>query len=130
MSRDDTGRWRRGCESPNPGGRPKGRIREFRALCMQVAPDLVDILLSIARDEHAKARDRISACEVVLNRAFGKPRADDEEADDPIGRQERVIALVSPELRSHLLPQNDANGPKVLTLTTSEQTTAVRLAPS
>jgi hypothetical protein len=51
MSRDEKGRWQPGCESPNPGGRPKGQIRESRGLCIQVAPELLDILLSIARCE-------------------------------------------------------------------------------
>ncbi len=124
--RGEHGRWQPGCESPNPGGRPKGSLRQFRALCIQAAPEVLETLLSIAGDDHAKPGDRIAASALILDRAFGKARVDDdEEADDSISREERVLALISPGLRARLMSQSEADRPKVLALTTSKRETVV-----
>jgi hypothetical protein len=103
LNRDEQGRWQPGCDSPNPGGRPRGSVRQFRNLCIQAAPEVLEVLLCIAGDDRAKARDRIAASALILDRAFGKPQlVDDNEPDDLASTSAKLMNLISPRLREHL----------------------------
>ncbi|MQF64325.1 hypothetical protein FIM03_03480, partial [SAR202 cluster bacterium AD-802-L14_MRT_200m] len=69
--RDRTGRFIAG-QSGNPGGRPVG----FREQIKQSTADgseLVEVVLSVLRDENASNRERMEAATWLADRGFGKP---------------------------------------------------------
>jgi len=78
--RDRTGRFLAG-QSGNPGGRPVG----FREQIKQSTADgseLVEVVLSVLRDENASNRERMDAATWLADRSFGKP-APIREPDAP-----------------------------------------------
>lgn len=70
--------WAKG-QSGNPGGRPKSH-GELRALALSHAPEMLEILLKIAR-ESKDEKARVSAADKVLDRGLGK--ATQMLANDP-----------------------------------------------
>lgn len=63
-----------------PGaGRPVDSIlkrkRELQQKVAEIAPDLAQTVMSIANDTELPASQRLQACEMLLNRAFGRPSA-------------------------------------------------------
>lgn len=67
--RADDGRFKPGV-SGNPGGRPAG-LEEIRQLAQQHAPEAIQKLV-----DHMRSKDErvsISACNALLDRAYGKP---------------------------------------------------------
>ena len=63
--------------SGNKGGRPKG-IGEIRALAKTYSPEVIDILVSLARDQNVRASDRIVCASILLNYAVGLPSKDSD----------------------------------------------------
>lgn len=59
-------------QSGNPGGRPKGKIKEIAAKAREHAEEVVNELIGIVRDKGAKDSDRISAGKELLDRGLGK----------------------------------------------------------
>lgn len=57
-------------QSGNPGGRPKAE-REVLALAREYAPAAIDRLFYWMGTDNAKAS--VSACNAILDRAYGKP---------------------------------------------------------
>ena len=72
--RNESGQFKKGV-SGNPGGRPKRTPAEQKAIDMmkEATPDMVELVLSIAGDEHASYYARLQAAELILNRSMGKP---------------------------------------------------------
>ena len=72
--RTESGQFAKGV-SGNPGGRPKRTPAEQQAIDMMKAatPEMVDLVLSIARDTHASFYAKLQAAELILNRSMGKP---------------------------------------------------------
>jgi hypothetical protein len=103
MQRDDRGKWLRGCASPNPGGRPKGAIRRVRAICQDAAEAVIQEMIELALDPNQRARDRISAANIVLDRGLGKasPEMPDDD-QEPLDQKARILRLMTPQLREHL----------------------------
>ena len=68
-------------------GRPKGGLNANRAdfieRVRQAAPEMVDVVLSIIRDEQTDASTKLRAIELVWNRAYGRPRTETDEAPMP-----------------------------------------------
>lgn len=60
-------------QSGNPGGRPK-MPEEIRDMFREISPRACEVLCEIINDHRAKNSDRIRAAEVILDRAWGKPR--------------------------------------------------------
>ena len=58
-------------QSGNPGGRPKA-LRDIVELAQSHAPDAIETLTTIMRNEEAPAAARIGAASAILDRAFGK----------------------------------------------------------
>ena len=58
--------------SGNPGGVPKDEI-SVRTLARSKGPRCIELLMGIAEDTDEKTEHRIAACEVLLDRGFGKP---------------------------------------------------------
>jgi hypothetical protein len=81
---------------------------------------VLEVLLFIAGDEHAKSRDRIAASALILDRAFGKPQQfDDDVIHDPASASARLVALISPELKARLGVPREMEQTKVPSLTTA-----------
>jgi len=61
---------------PGQSGNPSGRPKKHHALTEKArehAETAIEVLTKIAEDETAPAAARISACNILLDRAFGKP---------------------------------------------------------
>ncbi len=74
IERTANGQFAKG-SSGNPGGRPKRTPAEQKAIEMmkEATPEMVDLVLSIARDEKASFYAKLQAAELILNRSMGKP---------------------------------------------------------
>ena len=61
--------------SGNPGGRPKRTPAEQKAIEMMksATPEMVELVLGIARSEKASFYAKLQAAELILNRSMGKP---------------------------------------------------------
>ena len=72
--RNESGQFAKGV-SGNPGGRPKRTPAEQKAIDMmkEATPEMVELVLNIARDEHASFYAKLQAAELILNRSMGKP---------------------------------------------------------
>ena len=69
--RNENGRFAPGT-SGNPGGRPR-MAKEARDLIEALAPELVMILMELARDTTQPGRVRIQAATALLDRRFARP---------------------------------------------------------
>lgn len=102
MQRDDRGKWMQGV-SGNPGGRPKGAVRQIRFLCQEAAEAVIQEMIELALDPNVRPRDRISAAGIILDRGLGKPTPEMPDDDaEPLDRRAKIMKLISPELREHL----------------------------
>jgi hypothetical protein len=69
-------RWKKGCPSPNPGGRPKtAHISEAlrRALEKGEAEQLASVLLALARGQKRGSAVQIAALREIADRTEGRP---------------------------------------------------------
>ena len=57
-------------ESGNPGGRPKD-LQALTELARSMVPEVLDILINIARDQSVKDSTRMRSGEIILERAMG-----------------------------------------------------------
>ncbi len=75
-------RFRKG-KSGNPNGRPKGVAARVRELAGGDPDRFLNVVIGIAEDPKARAADRLRACEMLLDRGWGKAPAfvPVEEAD-------------------------------------------------
>ena len=71
IQRDASGKFLPGV-SANPGGMPK-QYKEVVELARNMCPEALQTLGEIMRDLDASASARVKACEVVLDRAYGRP---------------------------------------------------------
>ena len=74
VERTEKGQFQKGV-SGNPGGRPKRTPAEQQAIDMMksATPEMVELVLSIARSEKASYYAKLQAAELILNRSMGKP---------------------------------------------------------
>lgn len=95
--RDGNGRFKKG-ESGNPGGRKRGDAA-VTELARKHAPEMLRVLVEIARDKKAAVNSRVAAASQVLDRAYGRPRQALEHSG-PDGQQLPagiMVTLVKPE---------------------------------
>jgi hypothetical protein len=60
-------------KSGNPKGRTKAAtLDEIRAIARRASPEMVELLIKIARDSESD-RSKVAAANAVLDRAYGKP---------------------------------------------------------
>lgn len=64
-----TGRFTKG----NAGGGRTQLPEELKLAFRAAAPEALDVLKKILRDENAKHSDRIKCAEIILDRGYGKP---------------------------------------------------------
>ena len=84
--RDNKGRFVRGNTAGT--GRPK-RSEEFKVRAREYADEALDKLAEIMRDATAKHSDVIRACELLLERGYGKVAPASEEN----GRKNEAIVV-------------------------------------
>ena len=74
-NREITGRFAKGC-SGNPSGRPKQGKEQADALdaIKELSGDAVRCLERIIKDPKASTSARVKAAEIILDRAYGKPK--------------------------------------------------------
>ncbi len=72
--RNANGQFEKGF-SGNPGGRPKRTPEEQQAIdkMKKATPEMVDLVLSIAKNDNASFYAKLQAAELILNRSMGKP---------------------------------------------------------
>lgn len=91
--------WKRGCPSPNPGGRPRDlhKVRELAAIHTVEALDTIAELMRTADKDSVK----LAAAEAILDRAWGRPPAsvsiDASVRDDRTKAAALMIAAKFPE---------------------------------
>lgn len=95
--------------SGNPGGRPKGKVKELAARARELGPKAMDKLEAILDDPETSKRDALTAIQEVFNRGWGKPLAmtadvtnkledlDDEQLDTAIDVLRRAIGKEAAE---------------------------------
>lgn len=60
------------------GSAPKPRARtaaEIRKMALSAAPEMIQVLIQIAKDKKGPKRERVQAAQAVLDRGIGKPIA-------------------------------------------------------
>ena len=74
VERTANGQFAKGV-SGNPGGRPKRTPAEQQAIDMmkEATPEMVQLVLNIARSEKSSFYAKLQAAELILNRSMGKP---------------------------------------------------------
>ena len=72
--RNESGQFQKGV-SGNPGGRPKRTQAEQKAIDMmkEATPEMVELVLGIARSDKSSFYAKLQAAELILNRSMGKP---------------------------------------------------------
>jgi hypothetical protein len=82
--------------SGNPGGRPKDEAN-VRELAKELSAEAVERLASWMRSENPKAS--VSACNAILDRAFGRPAQSLTNADGT-GPAELIIRWLTAQSKS------------------------------
>ena len=82
-----------------PGaGRPKGSVnlnkREFLDRVQAAVPEVVNVLLDIVRDDTTDPGTKVRAIDLILNRAWGRPRTETDDAPEPTTLPAELIAAL------------------------------------
>ena len=88
--RDSKGRFVKG-NTASPG-RPK-LSDEFKSRAKTYADEALDRLAEIMRDASTKHSDVIRACELLLDRGYGKVTPIEDKNDDDNGRETGVVVI-------------------------------------
>lgn len=87
-------------QSGNPGGKPKGVLRQIRELHGNDAVKIVGELVKMALDENLDPKHRIAASKEALDRIIGKPQQKvDLSGDLNVGKRVDLRNLSDEELR-------------------------------
>jgi hypothetical protein len=94
--------WQPG-RSANPGGRPRG-YASVAALAREHTEAAIDTLATLMHDDTQKGSTRVAAAQVLLERAWGKPREVTPEGEVDVTRMsnEQLLALI--ERAAHFIP--------------------------
>lgn len=104
-------RWKPG-QSGNVNGKAGVLAKRIRQATNQ-GREIFEFLLSVMRDPNESTRNRVAASEMLLNRAFGRPRQEIEVSRDPAesNRQATVAAVLKKLPVAVLLQLQDALAP-------------------
>ncbi len=94
--RNESGQFMKGV-SGNPGGRPKRTPAEQQAIDMmkEATPEMVELVLSIAKDPKASFYAKLQAAELILNRSMGKPETYLRVENGDQSREEATASLMA-----------------------------------
>jgi len=87
--------WVKGGGSPNPSGRSK-KLECLKSRCEQLSPAALETVESIMLSTESKDADRLAACRVILEYAYGKP----SQRTEITGPDGGPIALGAVDLRN------------------------------
>jgi hypothetical protein len=114
--------WRKG-QVPNPSGKG-GAYHEMQRLAREYTPRGTEILREIADDPNEDSRNRIVAIGMLFDRAWGKPREYDPQAEareeqnkssfDPRRYTEEELEVIEAGLRMTLTGGSAPAGPAVI----------------
>ena len=84
-------RWTKGMPSPNPAGRPKmpKTVKEVKELAKEFTPMALKTLAAVCSNPKAPPAARVAAADSLINRAWGRPAANDFE-----GAEQLVIRVM------------------------------------
>jgi hypothetical protein len=93
MNRTCKGQWRKGCRSPNPGGRPRV-IKSLQAAAREYTAMALATLAEIAEKGESEAA-RVSASNALLDRGYGRPM---QNVDVRVLMEKKMSELTAAEL--------------------------------
>lgn len=103
--RDAKGRWLKGVESPNPGGRP-AVIAEVKRLAQNFTDKAVLTLVEIMDDKSAPTASRLAAANSILDRAVGRPmQAVESKVEVYDAGKAHAAALIALSQRAQLVKE-------------------------
>ena len=96
VERNANGQFAKGT-SGNPGGRPKRTPAEQKAIEMMksATPEMVDLVLGIARSDKASFYAKLQAAELILNRSMGKPETYLRVENAEESQEEAALSLLA-----------------------------------
>ena len=94
--RNEAGQFVKGV-SGNPGGRPKRTPEEQEAIekMKKATPEMVELVLAIAKSEKASFYAKLQAAELILNRSMGKPETYLRVENGEQSREEATASLMA-----------------------------------
>ena len=94
--RNESGQFQKGV-SGNPGGRPKRTPAEQQAIdkMKEATPEMVELVLGIARSEKSSFYAKLQAAELILNRSMGKPETYLRVENGEMSREEATASLMA-----------------------------------
>src|SRR4051794_5913362 len=103
------GGWKKG-QSGNPGGRPKAIVK-VEELAREHTTEAIETLGEIMRDKQAPSSSRVAAASALLDRGWGKPRAElvvDQTPDYSAMSDAQLDSTVKAELLRWITSDPDA----------------------
>jgi Mor family transcriptional regulator len=80
--------------NPNPTKSPGLTAGQMRKMAREDSARMHEILRQIAEDPEARPRERITAAQIIIDRAFGKSREEAEEEKDTESTTAKILKLV------------------------------------
>jgi hypothetical protein len=80
---EENSKWTKGMASPNPAGRPKmpKTAKEVRDIARLHTPAAIETLARVMKNPKSPAPARVAAAAAILDRGWGKPSGDLENAE-------------------------------------------------
>jgi hypothetical protein len=107
-------KWEKGMPSPNPKGRPKQpkTAAEVRAIAREHTVGAIETLVKVHKNPKAPPAARVAAATAIIDRGWGKPSGDLENAE---GLIIQVVKFAQPQLHEPQIKtvehiENDDNG--------------------
>jgi hypothetical protein len=93
-------KWTKGMASPNPAGRPKmpKTAKEVRAARLHT-PAAIETLARFMKNPKSPAPARVAAAAAILDRGWGKPSGDLENAEGLIIQVVKFTQIEEPEIK-------------------------------
>ena len=95
-------KWKKGCRTPNPGGRPKRDINLVKA-CKEFNAEGLAALVEIMQRKDARDSDRIRAVELIFAYGNGRPKVGIEIT----GAEGGPVTIASADLLTQLQKLED-----------------------
>ena len=95
-------KWTKGMASPNPAGRPKmpKTAKEVRDIARLHTPAAIETLARVMKNPKSPAPARVAAAAAILDRGWGKPSGDLENAEGLIIQVVKFTQIEEPEIKT------------------------------